>query len=177
MKRPGRASPRRRWPCTPTRPASRDTPASNGSTAGVSRGTEMMARFHQLLFVAALLAVGSAAAPAETEAPATSPLDRVKPLVDARRLEEAERLARQLLAEATESHDADSMECARALDALVHAQLAEADPPFDEVQRNAERAVAIKKARLKEPTLDFATSLNNLGRVRMRVGAFEPALD
>src|SRR5678815_3198394 len=58
------------------------------------------------------------------QAPQPVPLDRVKPLVDARRFDEAERMARQLLAEAISTHGDDSLECAQALDALVHVQLA-----------------------------------------------------
>src|SRR5206468_7247405 len=90
-------------------------------------------------------------------APQAVPLDRVKPLVDARRFDEAEHLARQMLAEAVSSHGDESLECAQALDALVYAQLGETDPPLDELRGNAERAVTIKKALLKDGHLEVAT--------------------
>lgn len=132
-----------------------------------------MARFRRLLFFTILLALTLASAPAENETPAPSPLDRIKPLVDARRFEEAERLARTLLDEATGSHGAESMEAAQAIDALVQAQLAQTDPPLEEMRRVAERAVAIKRARFKEPTLELAISINNLGRVHLEMSSNE----
>src|SRR5438093_4396454 len=110
-------------------------------------------------------------------APQAVPLDRVKPLVDSRRFDEAERLARQMLAEAISTHGDASLECAQALDALGHVQLAESDPPLDDLRRNAERAVAIKKTLMKEDSLEVATSLNNLGKIHMKLGNNESARD
>src|SRR5262245_15345727 len=140
-----------------------------------------MSRRHPLLTLSFLFAAfslsGSLTSPMETAAPAASPLDRVKPLVDARRFEEAERLSRQMLVEAAASHGEDSMECARALDALVHTRLAETDPPLEEVLRDAERAVTIKREVLGQPSLELATSVNNLGRNHLKMGNLDKALD
>jgi tetratricopeptide (TPR) repeat protein len=105
------------------------------------------------------------------------PLDRVRPLVDARHFDEAERLARQMLAEAISSHGDNSLECAQSLDALVHVQLAEGDPPLDELRRNAERALTIKEALTKEDNLEVAASLNNIGKVQAKLGNYESARD
>ncbi|MGH9869561.1 MAG: CHAT domain-containing protein [Candidatus Polarisedimenticolia bacterium] len=109
------------------------------------------------------------------DAPPTTPLDIVKPLVDSRNLAEAERVARELVAKALSSTGNDSLETARALDALVHVLLAVTDASFEEMRRTAERAVAIKEARLGRQNLEFATSLNNLGRVHLFTGNHEGA--
>ncbi len=140
-----------------------------------------MKRFWVMILALCLMwPARSVAAEADGGVPASSqptPMDVIKPLMDARRFDEAETAARDLLAKAEGAHGKDSVEAAQALDALVHVLLSVKQASLDELRSTAERAVAIKEARLGRKNLEFAASLNNLGRAHLFIGNHEESRD
>jgi CHAT domain-containing protein/tetratricopeptide (TPR) repeat protein len=102
--------------------------------------------------------------------------DQVRRALDAGNYIEAERLAAEWVTTIERVEGAESLATGQALDLLVEASVKNGTAGTSPVLLLAERAVRLKEHHLGRDTLDTASSLHNLGIVRLHRGEFSSAV-
>jgi CHAT domain-containing protein/tetratricopeptide (TPR) repeat protein len=127
-----------------------------------------------LLVVLCVLSIADSSA--SGQASNTPALEHVRDALARGAYAEAERVAVDLCARVQEQHGAESLELAEAQDLLVEALLTNGRAVRPATVALAERVVELKEQHAGRDHLETASSLHNLGAVRLERGEFTPSL-